>query len=157
MPKKSQVTIRLSNQSFFSPEAIQVAAERAGRELILIIRERTLRGEFARSGSSGTRARRYDPDYASQVGKSVSGPVNLTISGALLAALRPEITMNGDQVSIEAVFSSGSAQQKKKWLQDLGAGAGRIKRRFVYVNKAEAHRVTRLFMQTLFRTTKKRR
>lgn len=108
-----------------------------------IIKKRTNKGHFAARGSSGTRARRYDPSYARKTGKSVGGPVDLYVSGDLYNAIKGKHRINSKSVTVYAEVVGSKAKQKVQWLEEMGAGKGRIKRRFLYLTKKEAAMVAR--------------
>ena len=111
------------------------------------IKDRTLKGIFARQGSSGSRARRYNPKYARRAGKSVGGPVDLFRSGQLHGSIRGRARKNKRSITVSAVIIGSKARQKWKWLEVEGAGRSRIKRRFMYVTKKEGQVITRAMLR----------
>lgn len=122
------------------------------------IRERTLKGTFATKGSSGTRARRYNPDYARRVGKSPGGPVNLFLTGSMLDNMRGAYTFRRDQgtigrdadsMEVFIRFQTNDARRKFSYHQDQGSGSSRIKRRFVYLTARDRHAILRKGVQAL--------
>ena len=112
-----------------------------------IIKERTLRGSFAAKGSSGGRARRYDPRYARKVGKSVGGPVDLFITGQLHDGIKGKARFGKNTISATGYIAGGGAKTKYNHLQVQGVGPNLIKRRFMYLNKKEAGRVARAMIR----------
>lgn len=115
-----------------------------GKNLIQeTIRNRTFKGQFARTGSSGTRARRYNPQYARRIGKSAGGPVDLFRSGQLHGSIRGRGRVNKMSVTARAEIVGSKARQKWKWLEVEGAGKSRIKRRFMYLTVKEAKMISR--------------
>jgi hypothetical protein len=126
------------------------AGRAAGNEAVKIIRARTVQGQFARQGSSGVRARRYNPDYAKSVGKAAGGPVDLTVTGGLLGSLVGDAKFEADgRLRISVDHSTADAKRKKVFLQDIGVGPTRIKRRYLYLNKTEIRRDLRIFYKSL--------
>ena len=112
-----------------------------------IIKERTLRGQFAREGSSGTRARYYNARHARRYGKNVNGPVDLFITGDLHRAIKGKTKFLKTGVRVGAQVKGGSARKKFDYIQNLGSGRSRIKRRFMYLNNTEANRVIRAMIR----------
>ena len=117
--------------------------EAVGREAIRIIRERTLKGKFSPYGSSGARAKRYNPDYAKRKGKPIT-PVTLRDTGEMLDSLVASHRFQGNIIHITVGFSTLSARRKKEYLQDKGAGPNQIKRRFFYITPTERQRLVRV-------------
>lgn len=116
------------------------------------IRRRTLSGRFAAKGSSGTRARRYNRDYARRVGKPAAGPVDLTLSGGMLRNMTGAYTFRRDQGSMGRAadsmevfirFKGARAQRLFDIHQNRGAGRGRIKRVFVYLTARDRKEILR--------------
>jgi len=157
MASKVEITARPTVQvkKDLFPLGVRRRAAKAGsREAVRIIRERTLRGVFAAQGSSGSRARRYNPDYARRVGKGPGGPVNLFVTGDLHNSIFGTFFFGSRgararQVELFARVKGSSAQQKKRWLQDMGAGRNRIKRRFMYFTKAEGRRIVNVMLRAI--------
>lgn len=112
-----------------------------------IIKDRTLKGKFARAGSSGTRARRYDPTHARRYRKNVAGPVDLYITGQLHGSIKGKSRTTKNGVFAYGYIQGADAQQKFQWLQKQGAGRSRIKRRFMYLTKTEASKVARAMIR----------
>lgn len=105
------------------------------------IKQRTLKGIFSNKGSSGSRARQYDPRYARKVGKSVSGPVDLYVTGELLSGIRGRARSNRASITVSAEIVGGGARQKHRWLEVQGAGRGKIRRRFMYITSSEGKKI----------------
>lgn len=115
----------------------------AGKKMIVeTIRKRTLKGIFAREGSSGTRARRYHPKYARKVGKNPGGPVDLYVTGQLHSSIRGKGRVNPKSVSATAYIEGSQARQKWEWLERDGSSPSRIKRRFMYITKEEGKKIS---------------
>lgn len=109
------------------------------QEIVSIVRERTLRGVFARKGSSGTKARRYSKSYAKRKGKS--GRPNLYDTGQMLDSMRGDFTITDKVILAGIKFTNAEARRKAEIHNDLGSGKNRIRRRFLYVNKRERSKV----------------
>lgn len=56
----------------------------------------------------------------------------------------------GGLLEISAEINNAAALIKKEFLQDLGAGKRRIKRRFMYLTQGEAKRVMEVYLRVLF-------
>lgn len=114
------------------------------------IRKRTKSGSFARLGSSGTRARRYNRQYARRARKNAAGPVDLYVTGDLYSSIKGRARINKKSVSASARVEGSSAKQKWRWLEVEGAGRSRIKRRFMYLTKTEADKIARAMIRAGF-------
>jgi hypothetical protein len=107
------------------------------------IKERTARGEFAASGSSGERARRYNKDYAKRKMKPLQ-PVTLRDEGDMLRDLFGDFEppQRGElELTATYDFATEESRQKAEYHNTEGAGRNYIKRRFLYLTKREAERI----------------
>ena len=121
------------------------------REMVRIIKTRTLKGEFAAKGSSGVRARRYSARYAKETGKSTGGPVDLTRTGGMLNSLKGGFTtLKDDGLLVGVSFTTARGERLFEIHQKKGTGKRRIRRRFVFLNKRERDKVTRVGLRAMF-------
>lgn len=67
----------------------------------------------------------------------MGGPVDLYVTGALMQSIRGRARTNRASVTAWAEVVGSFSQQKQYWHEVSGSGKGRIKRRFMYITKAE--------------------
>lgn len=142
----------------------RVAADAMGREWVDIIRVRTAQGKFAAEGSSGLRARRYNELYAKKKGVGLS-PVTLEgnnrvrrTKGALkyggvgmMEAMRHGVRFTSQGMVVGIMFNTARADKLFEIHQELGAGKGRVLRRFVYANAQERQRIIKAGLDAMKR------
>lgn len=82
--------------------------------------------------------------------------MDLTISGQLLRSIKGNYTIREEgELQIFVELTNAAARAKKEFLQDLGVGRRRIKRRFIYWNQGEAKEIMNTYFKTLFSESKK--
>jgi hypothetical protein len=101
--------------------------------MVETIKRRTLAGQFARTGSSGARARRYADG---------TSPVDLSESGQMLASLEGRTSYNKKAIRVEVDTGDGRSSLLAHIHNTEGTPAGRgrrqrIRRRFLFLNEGE--------------------
>lgn len=124
------------NRKFFPAGTRRKAAQAMGRQWRNIILKRTAKGKFAKRGSSGSRARRYNERYAARKGFPIS-PVNLRDTGDMLDSMQQGHKFTSDGMIVGIYFNGADAHRKFDYHQNKGAGRSKIKRRFLYANSKE--------------------
>jgi hypothetical protein len=165
MTQRSKVKITV-NKPLFPIGSRRAAAQAMAREWVKIIRQRTAKGQFGK-GSSGSRAKRYNTEYARKKGVPIS-PVTLRGNRATRRQDYPGISLlddmqggyqfRGDEIQIGIRFNTARNSRVFEYTQNPVPSGKRTppRRVFVFANKVEMLQIMTAGTKALYRAGRKK-